>query len=245
MQIKDYQIVILGLLIALGSVCSTWILSKSVVEFQKLQNQTIRVTGSASQKVTSDSASWTINFRTKQPLLKDGYAKLNSDAKLIKEFLIVNGIEENDISFSSINSYENYKRLPNGHTSNDVDTYTVYQSVTVKSNDINKFTEMSKKVDELVNKDINLNAERIQYFVSNLDDIKIQMVGEASKNAKLRAESIVSGTNGKIGVMNSARMGVFQIVPVDSTEVNDYGINDTTAVEKKVVATVTATFTVK
>ena len=63
--------------------------------------------------------------------------------------------EEKNIVFSSINSYENYKRLPNGHTSNEVDTYTVYQSVTVKSDDINKFTEMSKKVDELINQDIN------------------------------------------------------------------------------------------
>ena len=71
MQIKDYQIVLLGICIALGSIVSTYILSGAVVEFQKMQNQSIRVTGSASQKVTSDSASWTINFRTKQPLLKD------------------------------------------------------------------------------------------------------------------------------------------------------------------------------
>ena len=245
MQIKDYQIVLLGICIALGSILSTYILSGAVVNFQKMQNQTIRVTGSASQKVTSDKASWTINFRTKQPFLKDGYAKLNSDAKKIKDFLVANGIEDKNIVFSSINSYENYKRLANGNTSNDIDTYTVYQSVTVKSDDINKFTEMSKNVDELVNQDINLNAESVQYFVSNLDDIKVKMVGEASKNAKMRAESMVSGTNGKIGVMNSAKMGVFQIVPVDSTEVNDYGINDTTSIEKKVVATVSATFTVK
>lgn len=245
MQIKDYQVLLLGVCIALGTIVSTYVLSGAVVEFQKLQNQTIRVTGSASQKVTSDSASWTINFRTKQVLLKDGYSKLNADSKKIKQFLIANGIEENNIVFSSINSYENYRKLPNGYTSNDVETYTVYQSVTVKSDDINKFTEMSKKVDELVNQDINMNAESVQYFVSNLDDIKVKMVGEASKNAKLRAESMVSGTNGKIGVMNSAKMGVFQIVPIDSTEVNDYGINDTSSIEKKVVATVTATFTVK
>ena len=45
--------------------------------------------------------------------------------------------------------------------------------------------------------------------------------------------------------MNSAKMGVFQIVPVDSTDVSDYGINDTSSKEKKVIATVTATFTVK
>ena len=245
MQIKDYQIVLLGICIALGSIASTYILSSSVVKFQKLQNQTIRVTGSASQKVIADKASWTINFRTKKPLLKEGYAKINSDSKKIKEFLIANGIEENNINFSSINSYETYKRMPNGYSTNDVEAYVVNQSVTVKSDDINKFSQMAKNIDELVNQDINLNAESVQYFVSNLDDIKVKMVGEASKNAKARAVSMVSGTNGKIGVMTGAKMGVFQIVPVDSTEVNDYGINDTTSIEKKVVATVTATFTVE
>ena len=245
MQIKDYQIFLLGLFIAIGSIISTYILSGAVVEFQKLQNQTIRVTGSASQKVVSDSASWTINFRTRKFLLKDGYAKINADAKKIKEFLVSYGIEEKDIQFSSINSYENYKRTPNGFSTNDVESYVVSQRVTVKSNDINKFSQMATKIDELINKDITLNAESVQYFVSNLDDIKVKMVGEASKNAKARAESMVSGTNGKIGVMTGARMGVFQIVPVDSTEVNDYGINDTSSIEKKVVATVTATFTVK
>lgn len=245
MQIKDYQVALLGVCIALGSIASTYILSGAVVEFQKLQNQTIRVTGSASQKVTSDSSSWVINFRTKTSTLKEGYAKLNSDSKKIKNFLVANGIDEKNISFSSIGSYENYKRTVNGNMTNDIESYTVYQGVTVKSDEINKLSEMSKKIDELVNQDINLNAESVQYFVSNLDDIKVKMVGEASKNAKARAQSMVAGTNGKIGVMTGARMGVFQIVPVDSTEVNDYGINDTSSVEKKVVATVTATFTVK
>ena len=56
---------------------------------------------------------------------------------------------------------------------------------------------------------------------------------------------MIKGTNGKIGVMTNAKMGVFQIVPIDSTEVNDYGINDTSSIEKRVVATVSATFTVK
>ncbi len=245
MQIKDYQVVLLGVLIALGSVFSTYILSKSIIEFQKMQNQTIRVTGSASQKVTSDSASWTINVRTKKATLKDGYLQLNSDMKKVKNFIVANGIDEKNINYGSVNSYENYKMLPNGGMSNDVESYVVYQLVTVKSNDINKITDVSKKVDELVNQDVNLTTESVQYFVSNLDDIKVKMVGEASKNAKERAKSMISGTNGKIGVMNSARMGVFQIVPVDSTEVNDYGINDTSSIEKKVVATVTATFTVK
>ena len=90
MQMKDYQIVILGVLIALGSVCSTYILSKSIVEFQKLANQTIRVTGSASQNITADSASWNIDLHTKQPTLKQGYAKIKADGQKVKQFLMNN-----------------------------------------------------------------------------------------------------------------------------------------------------------
>ena len=55
MNIKDYQVVVLGIIISLGCVFSTYILSKAVVDFQKIQTQTIRVTGSASQQVVSDS----------------------------------------------------------------------------------------------------------------------------------------------------------------------------------------------
>ena len=56
---------------------------------------------------------------------------------------------------------------------------------------------------------------------------------------------MLKNTNGHIGVMNSAKMGVFQIVPVNSTDVSDYGINDTQSIEKKVIAVVNATFTIK
>lgn len=245
MQIKDYQIVILGILISLGCVFSTYIFSKSIVEFQKLQNQTIRVTGSASQNVTSDKAAWSIHVKTIRPTLKEGYNKINADTNIIKKFLLDNGIDEKNIDVSLVNSYENIKRLANGSITNEIENYNVYRFIKVKSDDINKLTDLSKKIDILVNQDINLTSESVQYFVSNLDDIKVKMVGEATKNAKERAESMIKGTNGKIGVMTGAKMGVFQIVPVDSTEVNDYGINDTSSIEKKVVATVSATFTVK
>ena len=85
MQIKDYQVVLLGVLVALGCVCSTYILSKGIIEFQKLQNQTIRVTGSASQNVTSDSSSWEIDYRAIAPTLKEGYSKIASFLVMIPE----------------------------------------------------------------------------------------------------------------------------------------------------------------
>ena len=110
MNIKDYQVVLLGIMIALGSVASAYIFSKSFVEVQKMQNQTIRVTGSASENVTSDKASWTINVRTIAPSLKEGYSRITKDTGKIKEFLISNGIDEKNIEINSVNSYENYRK---------------------------------------------------------------------------------------------------------------------------------------
>ncbi len=244
MNLKDYQVVTVGLLVALGAILSTTILAKSVVEFQKLQNQTIRVTGSASQNVTSDFAALNLRISTRKPDLKTGYAKLESDVKVIKEFFAANGIDEKSVETTSIDSYEYYRR--NGaYSSNEIEGYNLSQGIKVSSKDIEKITEISNKTDALINKDVNINSNRVEYFVSNLDDIKVKMVGEATKNAKARAESMVAGTDSKIGTMNSARMGVFQIVPVNSTDVSDYGINDTTSIEKKVISTVNVTFNVK
>jgi len=246
MQIKDYQVVVLGVLIALGSVFSTYILTKGIVQFQKMQTQVIKVTGSASKEVTSDSTDWYVDFSALRPTLKEGYAKINKDTDTIKDFFKSRGIDEKDMQINPINSYKVYKKASNGYSDTDeLKGYNVSRTITVKSKDIKKLTEISKDVTELVDKDIDISSGNVQYYVSNLDDIKVKTIADASKNAKERAKSLVKGTNGRIGVMTSAKVGVFQIVPVDSTEVSDYGINDTTSIDKKVIATVTATFTVK
>ena len=243
-NIKDYQVVILGLLIAAGAILSTTILSNAVVEFQKLQNQTIRVTGSASQNVTSDFATLALRITARTPDLKSGYAKMENDANIIKDFLVKNGIDASTIDVYPVDSYEYYRR--NGaYSSNEIEGYNVSRWVKVSSKDVKKLAQISKDAGSLVNQNVNINLNNVEYLVSNLDDLKVKMVGEATKNAKARAESMVAGTNSKIGTMNSARMGVFQIVPVNSTEVSDYGINDTSSLEKKVISTVNVTFNVK
>ncbi|MFA5160529.1 MAG: SIMPL domain-containing protein, partial [Candidatus Omnitrophota bacterium] len=43
----------------------------------------------------------------------------------------------------------------------------------------------------------------------------------------------------------SAKMGVFQITPVNSTEISDWGMNDTTSLDKKVTAVVNASFSIE
>ena len=71
------------------------------------------------------------------------------------------------------------------------------------------------------------------------------MLAKASENAKQRAENMVKAAGNKIGFMRNAKMGVFQITPVTSTDVSDWGVNDTTSLDKKVMAVVTVSFAIE
>lgn len=244
-EIKDYQIILLGLIIAIGAIISTFLLSHAVVSYQKLQNQTISVTGSASQDITSDLAVWKAYYEVRSKDLKSGYAKINTDRNNVKAFLVESGMKEEDIKFTPVSSYTVYKKLSNGYNSNEVDGYCLSQNVQVSSNNVEAVTKISEDVSKLINKNIELTSNTLDYYVSNMNELKIKMLAEATKDAKQRAESMVKSTGGHIGVMNSAKMGVFQIVAKDSTDVSDYGIYNTSAIDKKINAVVNATFTIK
>ena len=240
-EIKDYQIVLLGLIIAAGAIISTFLFSHAVVSYQRLQNQALTVTGSASQDIKSDLAVWKGYYEVRSKDLKAGYAKINADKNSVKSFLIANGMKEDDIKFSPVSSYPVYKKLPNGYNSNDIDGYRLSQNVEVSSSDVENISKLSQDVAKLIEKNVELTSNNVEYYVSNLNEIKVKMLAEATKDAKQRAKSMVESTGGHIGVMNSAKMGVFQIVAKDSTDVSDYGIYDTSAKDKKI----NATFTIK
>lgn len=244
-EIKDYQIVILGLIIALGAILSTMIFSHAAVSYQKLQNQTLSVTGSASREVASDKAVLQAYYETRSKDLKSGYAKMNADKNNIKAFLIKNGMKEEDIVFTPVSSYSVNKKLINGYDSNEIDGYRLSQNVSVSSNDVEAVAKIGDSLNSLIAQNVELTSSYVEYYVSNLSDLKVKMLAEATKDAKQRAKSMIESTGGHIGALNSARMGVFQIVAKDSTDVSDSGIYDTRAKVKKINAVVNATFTIK
>jgi len=67
----------------------------------------------------------------------------------------------------------------------------------------------------------------------------------ATKDAHDRALSMAEAVGSDIGAVRSAKMGVFQITRPYSTDVSDYGIYDTSWIEKQITAVVRVTFAVK
>jgi hypothetical protein len=97
----------------------------------------------------------------------------------------------------------------------------------------------------LANRKVFAQINTVEYFYTKLSDLRVELLKEATKNAKERASAIAESTGSIIGRVRDASQGVFQVTGKNSIEVSDYGSYDTSAIEKKVTALVRASFEVR
>jgi len=244
-DLKNIQIVILGLCIAGATITSTVILSKGVIKVKRLTEEVITVTGSAEKGIVSDYTTWKSEISRRDSQMTVAFEKLATDIQKVKNYLLSKGIKDDEIIVSQISTSVFYKKDKKGNNTNDIEGYSLRQQIEVRSYDVPKVDEIARRSTELINKDIHFISGTPEYFYTRLSDLKVQMLAEATENAKLRAESMARSTGNKIGFMRSAKMGVFQITPINSYKVSWYGNNDTSSFEKKVTAVVNVAFSIE
>jgi hypothetical protein len=88
-------------------------------------------------------------------------------------------------------------------------------------------------------------SESMEFIYTRANEAKVEMMAEATKDARARAEQIATQGGRKIKELRNARMGVVQINPLYGTETSWEGNNDTTSLEKTITSTVSATFSLR
>lgn len=243
--LKNSQIVVLGVCIAFATIVSTVIFSHGLMKLMKFQREVISVTGSAEKKILSDYMVWKLDFSRRDAQMTVAFNKVKEDLKVVNEYLTSKGIPAKDIVISPITTEVLYKKNEkSGKDTNEIEGYKLSQEIEVRSADVQNVTSISREATELINQNIELISNAPEYFYTKLAELKIEMLREATKDAKKRAGEIASSSGNKIGVIRSAKMGVFQITPVNSYDISDWGSNDTSSLEKKVNAVVKADFAI-
>ncbi len=238
-KLEKLQIVTLAIILAAGIVVAAKIITGT---FSK---DSITVTGSAYQIVKSDSARLEFNITTRQKDRVSAYNQAQKQLPVVMKYLEEKGISKENIELNSSNGYYNYKRTPNGNMTNEVENYTLSQPVIINSKDVDKIKELSIELEGLISQGIEVNVMPPMYFYSEISGLKVKLLEDATIDAKERAAAMLKATHNKVGKIQSVRMGVFQITPADSTNVSDYGINDTTTIDKKVTSVANVVFRVK
>ena len=243
--LKNSQIIVLGICIAVATIVSSIILSGGFLKVMKFTREQITVTGSATKEIRSDYIIWTGEFTRRETDLKTAYRLLKEDLDKVKAYLAAKGVNEQEVVISQVVTTTVYKKNDKGNDTNDVQGYSLSQYVEIKSNDVDKIIRVSRESTELIDQGIQFTSALPEYFYTKIDELKIEMLAKATENAKQRADGMTKATGNKIGFMRSAKMGVFQITPSTSTDVSDYGVNDTTSLDKKVMAVVTVSFAIE
>lgn len=241
MENQKQSFVSFGIILGVSLIMSFGLISYTF--YKSRTQESISVTGSAKEQVTSDKVKWNsmITRTVKLSALKDGYAKIDNDIKEVKAFLASNGIDEKDINITPVFMNEVYEQYAQADKS-----YNLVQNIEIQSNDIQKITELAKNSSSLVvGKGVIFSTTSLEYYYSKLPESRVKLLPNAIADAKARAEQIAIAGGKKIGAIKSASSGVVQVLAPNSVEISDYGSYDTSKIEKEIMVTVKASFNIK
>lgn len=239
-RIEKLQIAILGLLLAFGLILAVKVGVSSVAK------NSVTVTGSAYEIVKSDSGTLDVSLNVRRTTKPAAYADAKKQLPVIMDYLKSKGFDiDKDVNVKSINGYVSYRLSPSGMSTNEIAYYNLSQPISIKSDDVNKIKDASLDITSLMDKGIDIEVRNTSYSYSKLSDLKVKLLESATKDAKQRASAMLKSTHNRVGNIQSVRMGVFQITPVDSTDVSDMGINDTSTIDKKITAVANVVFQIK
>lgn len=231
-------------MVALSVLASASIVTYGLIK-TRFQPNTITVTGSAKKQIKSDYVTWTASFSRQSAVISDAYGMLQGDLGKVKKYLSDNGLTNKDYTVSAVNTMVIYTITSNGMISNNVEGYRLTQQVEIDSNDVDKITAISRESTRLIQDGVQLQSMPPNYYYTKIADLKIDMLALATKDAKTRAQKIAENSGAVLGSLRSAKMGVFQITPINSNDISDYGANDTTSIQKEIMSVMNCVFATK
>ena len=238
----------LVIIVSIAAVAGCWQIGHGLRNFRQGENK-IKVTGMAEKQITSDLIVWNITVSGKASTKSAAYTEFNRSNRMIRQYLRENNIADSAISTNSVSIEKQTKSLCDTQAERyfEVDDgYLVSQDITITSHNLPIVERVYQKISVLYGRDVNFSSSDPLYYYTKLDDLKMQLLNEASIDAYKRAETIAEGCNASVGSLQSSTMGVFQIVGLDSSE--DYswgGTFNTSDKEKRASITIRAVYSPK
>ena len=242
--IHEWKGILIALIAGLTAIACVVILTGSLVDYKKSSGGAgLTATGSASCDFESDLIVWRGSFSAYGVTTADAYAVIKNDAELVRQYLLENGVSEEELVFSSVDISKRYRTEYDqfGNYIRDyADGYDLYQRLTVTSADIDKVEQISRDISQLIESGVQFVSNAPEYYCTTLDEVKLDLIQKATENAKQRIDIMAAGTGCQPGKLLSANLGVFQITARNSGagEYTYDGAFDTSSREKTAMITV-------
>lgn len=185
----------------------------------KMDSNTVLVKGLAEMNVKADLAVWNIKFVVTGNDVVKAQQEMAAQTVVVKNFLLKNQIAENEISVGLLETTDRMADMYNSGNDNNV-RFILTQNMTVKSSDVDKIAATLNKSGELVAKGVIFSRSYdypVSYLFTKLNEIKPEMLAQATKNAREAAEEFAKNSGSSVGKIRVANQGVFSILPREQT----------------------------
>lgn len=225
-----------ALLLAIGIAVAGYFISETLYK-SKVALNIAEVKGLAERRVEADKAYWSIQYTVtgnSNAEMSTLYAQSEADREKVIELLEGSGFTEEEIKPGVINYLKREFRDENQKLVEE--KHLLIGEIEVETSKVRMVSEGRAKLNTLIAQGLDVKNNPPSYLFTQLNDIKPDMLKEATRNARLAANEFAENAGVKVGGIRSARQGGFIIRDVGE----DYG--DRNKIEKDVRVVTTITF---
>lgn len=204
---------VLGVSIFLGFASLGYFLGNAAIEFKEY-DRTVTVKGLSEREYEADVVIWPIQFTEAGNNLEELYESIERSTDKIQAFLKENAVRHDEITFTTP-SITDKSAQQYGNQAKAEFRYTAIQTVTVYSKNISSIRNVMSSLSELGKEGIVFTGGNYQsqteYLFIRLNEVKPEMIEEATRKAREVAEKFASDSKSTLGRIKTASQGQFSI----------------------------------
>jgi hypothetical protein len=256
--LKKIQFILIPTILSFGLIISSALISNAMDKANKDENR-ITVKGVAERRIKADKALINIVISKKSENLDELKKDISEREKLTIDLIKKLKINENEYSIGNLRIQPNYtesssnvkKSSENSATStetpatnNKISDYDGVEVISIVTKNIDKAGEFYEKLAELKLQSSNIEINMPEYYITNLEKYKRDLIVDASRNAEIRAIEMLKVNNNEIGGLKNMNQGQFEVL-ADTEDVKKINEDESNQIYKKLRLVVTTTYLIK
>ncbi len=203
------RIISASVILAFGIALSGWFVYRGAVQFAN-KDRAVGVKGLSTRDVQADFVVWPLAFSVEGNDLGELYKKMNQTREEVSNFLKGKGFDASDLRMGSAsvsNQWDNY------YGNRPEYKYKLSSTVVVATQNVELVSKTNGLESELLQRGIILNSNdwSIDYQFNGLNELKPEMIEEATKNARAVAQKFADDADCSLGSIRHASQGVFSV----------------------------------
>ena len=199
--------------------------------------RTVTVKGLAEHDVQADMGIWNLQFTVNGNELNAVQNMIEKQASEVVKFLQKSGFTAGEISIGRIETTDLLSNPYRDASLSESSRFILTQSIVVRSPQVHNIANAISQSNELIGKGIVFSAQNANYFFTKLNDIKPELLKEATQNANKAAQEFAANSGSQVGKIYQANQGVISILPRD-----DPNAYEPSQIEKRVRVVSTVTY---